>query len=68
VPPPRRARARGHRADSVARTDLLRNINDPEHPLTLEQLHVAQLHLVSVDNANSRIKVWRASARAASAS
>ena len=28
--------------------DLIRHINDPEHPLTLEQLNVAQLALVSV--------------------
>ena len=30
--------------------DLIRDINDPEHPLTLEQLNVAQLDLVSVDD------------------
>ncbi|KAJ3411468.1 fumarase fum1 [Chytridiales sp. JEL 0842] len=28
--------------------DLIRNINDPEHPLTLEQLHVAQLEHIDV--------------------
>jgi len=32
----------------VAASDLIRHINDPEHPLTLEQLNVAQLSLVSV--------------------
>ncbi|KXS16471.1 hypothetical protein M427DRAFT_55427 [Gonapodya prolifera JEL478] len=30
--------------------DLIRNINDPEHPLTLEQLNVAQPHLITVTN------------------
>jgi hypothetical protein len=31
--------------------DLIRHINDPEHPLTLEQLRVAQLqHVTVVDN------------------
>ncbi|KAJ3380684.1 Mitotic spindle-associated MMXD complex subunit MIP18 [Lobulomyces angularis] len=28
--------------------DLIRNINDPEHPLTLEQLNVTQLELINV--------------------
>ncbi|ORY49359.1 FAM96B protein [Rhizoclosmatium globosum] len=37
--------------------DLIRNINDPEHPLTLEQLNVAQLRHISVDHANSHISV-----------
>ncbi|KAJ3400773.1 hypothetical protein HDU80_006627, partial [Chytriomyces hyalinus] len=42
--------------------DLIRNINDPEHPvecvtLTLEQLHVAQLRHITVDHENSRISV-----------
>ena len=33
---------------SVRLPDLIRHINDPEHPLTLEQLNVAQLALVRV--------------------
>ncbi|KAJ3074475.1 fumarase fum1 [Podochytrium sp. JEL0797] len=37
--------------------DLIRNINDPEHPLTLEQLNVAQLRHITVDHKNSRISV-----------
>ncbi|KAJ3381309.1 Mitotic spindle-associated MMXD complex subunit MIP18 [Entophlyctis sp. JEL0112] len=37
--------------------DLIRNINDPEHPLTLEQLNVAQLRHITVDHARSRIAV-----------
>ena len=28
--------------------DLIRNINDPEHPLTLEQLNVVELSLIEV--------------------
>ncbi len=35
----------------------IRDINDPEHPLTLEQLHVVDLSLVSVDDANSSIVI-----------
>merc|ERR1712130_609500 len=33
----------------------IRNINDPEHPLTLEQLNVAQLNLIKVDDKNSTV-------------
>ena len=29
--------------------DMLRHINDPEHPLTLEQLHVVKPSLIKVD-------------------
>lgn len=29
--------------------ELIRGINDPEHPLTLEELHVVQEDLISVD-------------------
>jgi metal-sulfur cluster biosynthetic enzyme len=36
---------------------LIRTINDPEHPLNLEELRVAQLLDVTVDNANSRVSV-----------
>ncbi len=35
--------------------DMIRNINDPEHPFTLEQLRVAQLELIDVDNENGTI-------------
>lgn len=38
--------------------DIIRNINDPEHPLTLEELHVAQLENVTVDNAKNTIHVF----------
>lgn len=37
--------------------DLIRNINDPEHPLTLEQLNVAQLEHVVVDDENGYVLV-----------
>lgn len=37
--------------------DILRNINDPEHPLTLEQLNVASLDLIKVDDAKSTVDV-----------
>ena len=32
----------------VDASDLLQNINDPEHPLTLEQLKVTQIDLIEV--------------------
>eukprot|EP01094_Clydonella_sp_ATCC50884_P018616 TRINITY_DN3473_c0_g1_i5.p1 TRINITY_DN3473_c0_g1~~TRINITY_DN3473_c0_g1_i5.p1 ORF type:complete len:150 (+),score=38.20 TRINITY_DN3473_c0_g1_i5:129-578(+) len=35
----------------------LRHINDPEHPLTLEQLHVMELNNVEVDDACNRVVV-----------
>uniref|UniRef100_A0AAV1UKK9 MIP18 family-like domain-containing protein n=1 Tax=Peronospora matthiolae TaxID=2874970 RepID=A0AAV1UKK9_9STRA len=38
--------------------ELLRHVNDPEHPLTLEQLKVMTLENIHVDDANSRIKVY----------
>ncbi|KAJ2780331.1 Cytosolic iron-sulfur assembly component 2B [Coemansia javaensis] len=37
--------------------DLIRNINDPEHPLTLEQLHVASRDHISVDDGASRVVI-----------
>ncbi|KAI8900512.1 hypothetical protein BC833DRAFT_581592 [Globomyces pollinis-pini] len=37
--------------------ELIRKINDPEHPLTLEQLNVAQLDLIHVDNDNNQIDI-----------
>jgi metal-sulfur cluster biosynthetic enzyme len=38
--------------------DLIRKINDPEHPLTLEQLNVTKHELISLDNDRSYIKVF----------
>ncbi|KAJ3021698.1 hypothetical protein HKX48_007984 [Thoreauomyces humboldtii] len=37
--------------------DLIRHIDDPEHPLTLEQLNVAQPELVTVDDPASQVLV-----------
>ena len=37
--------------------DIIRRINDPEHPLTLEQLNVVQLDLINVDDAKSMIEI-----------
>ncbi|XP_058801092.1 MIP18 family protein galla-2 [Phymastichus coffea] len=37
--------------------ELLRHINDPEHPLTLEQLNVVEQSLIEVDNKNNEINV-----------
>ncbi|GLH02855.1 hypothetical protein R5R35_005143 [Gryllus longicercus] len=37
--------------------DLIRGINDPEHPLTLEELNVVKQNDVCVDNKNNEIKV-----------
>lgn len=39
------------------RTDILRKINDPEHPLTLEQLNVVKLENIFVNNQEQIIKV-----------
>ncbi|PVU92137.1 hypothetical protein BB559_003825 [Furculomyces boomerangus] len=43
--------------DSSEIYDLIRNITDPEHPLTLEQLNVTQLKHVQVDSENSYILI-----------
>ncbi|CAK9799390.1 MIP18 family protein galla-2 [Anthophora quadrimaculata] len=37
--------------------DLIRNINDPEHPLTLEELNVVEQSLIEIDNKANRIYV-----------
>lgn len=37
--------------------DLIRFINDPEHPLTLEELHVVQQNLIKVDNEHNEVFV-----------
>lgn len=36
---------------------MIRIINDPEHPLTLEQLHVVQQELISVDNDTNEVRI-----------
>jgi metal-sulfur cluster biosynthetic enzyme len=43
--------------DELEIYDLIRNINDPEHPLTLEQLKVAQHSLVTVDQKTRTILI-----------
>merc|ERR1711879_488767 len=43
--------------DALEIFDLIRRINDPEHPLTLEQLNVTQHDLIQVDNSNSQINI-----------
>mmetsp|Transcript_24176 Transcript_24176/g.39719 ORF Transcript_24176/g.39719 Transcript_24176/m.39719 type:complete len:179 (+) Transcript_24176:1873-2409(+) len=37
--------------------DLIRDINDPEHPLTLEQLNVVQYELIKVDDTGSAVDI-----------
>jgi hypothetical protein len=39
--------------------DLIRNINDPEHPLTLEQLDVVKIEDVKVGNMTSLLRTLR---------
>ncbi len=43
--------------DALEVFDLIRKINDPEHPLTLEQLNVAQHENITVDDKNSSIHI-----------
>ena len=38
--------------------ELIRNINDPEHPLTLEQLNVVSLDNIHCDDKESIIKIF----------
>lgn len=37
--------------------DLIRDINDPEHPLTLEDLNVVSENHITIDNSSNTIKV-----------
>lgn len=37
--------------------DIIRNLQDPEHPLTLEELNVLDIESVQVDNKNSVCRV-----------
>ncbi|XP_013193857.2 MIP18 family protein galla-2 [Amyelois transitella] len=37
--------------------DLIRNINDPEHPLTLEELHVVEEKNIAVNNKENTVDV-----------
>lgn len=42
----------------ILSADLIRNINDPEHPLTLEQLNVLQLGHIEASDAESVVTVY----------
>ena len=42
---------------SLTSIHLIRSINDPEHPLTLEQLNVVEQSLVEVDDDKGYVKV-----------
>ncbi|XP_053983603.1 MIP18 family protein galla-2 [Hylaeus anthracinus] len=37
--------------------DLIRNINDPEHPLTLEELNVVEQNLIEVNNKANKVHI-----------
>mmetsp|Transcript_2153 Transcript_2153/g.3078 ORF Transcript_2153/g.3078 Transcript_2153/m.3078 type:complete len:160 (-) Transcript_2153:7-486(-) len=43
--------------DNAEIFEHIRNINDPEHPLSLEQLNVVQLSLIKVDDAKSLVDI-----------
>ena len=43
--------------DALEVFDMIKDIKDPEHPHTLEELHVAQSQLISVDDARGRVHV-----------
>ncbi|XP_076670375.1 MIP18 family protein galla-2 [Andrena cerasifolii] len=43
--------------DSREIFDLIRNINDPEHPLTLEELNVVEQTLIEIDNKASKVHI-----------
>jgi len=44
--------------DSREIFDLIRMINDPEHPLTLEQLNVIEEKNISIDDSKSCLKIY----------
>lgn len=50
--------ARADEIDSLEVFELVRHLNDPEHPLTLEQLHVTSVENVIVDNSRSTVDVF----------
>lgn len=43
--------------DALEVFEYIRGLNDPEHPLTLEQLNVVSLDLISVDDGASTVDV-----------
>ncbi len=46
-----------YNTSSFPSIDLIRNINDPEHPLTLEQLNVVQQGHIDVSDLESKVTV-----------
>ena len=38
--------------------DYIRHLNDPEHPLTLEQLNVLSIENITIDNVNKYVSVY----------
>ena len=43
--------------DSLEIFEMIRHLNDPEHPLTLEQLHVTTLENIDIDNEKNTVDV-----------
>jgi len=43
--------------DALEIFDLIRKINDPEHPLSLEQINVVQLQHIQVDNQRRLVSI-----------
>ena len=43
--------------DALEVFDMIRHLNDPEHPLTLEQLNVASIEGIEVDDARGTVNV-----------
>lgn len=48
---------REHISPLMLNEDLVRSINDPEHPLTLEELNVVEESLVKVDDDNNVVHI-----------
>lgn len=48
---------REHISPLMLNQDLVRSINDPEHPLTLEELNVVEESLVKVDDDNNVVHI-----------
>ena len=46
-----------HSPRSSSVFDIIRYINDPEHPLSLEQLNVVNIRLINVNNETSTITI-----------
>jgi metal-sulfur cluster biosynthetic enzyme len=47
----------GDEIDNLEIYDIVKNINDPEHPLTLEQLNIVTPNHIEVDNERKYIRV-----------